>query len=105
MLRELAWDEMSGDVRQRGGKKRVQHVVDAACFCVLSLQTWRDLAGESDPTPVLNNPPPLLHHLSFPLLLKLCAFEWLQFSSSWWVAVFNKVSLLKVPPTPSLSST
>ena len=36
--------------------------------------------------------------------LMLCAFEWLQCSSSWWVAVLNKVSQPKVSPTPSLSS-
>ena len=36
--------------------------------------------------------------------LKFCAFEWLQSSSSWEVAVFNRVSPPKIPPTPLLGS-
>ena len=36
--------------------------------------------------------------------LKLCTFEWLQCSGSWWVAAFIRASLPKAPRTPSLSS-
>ena len=42
-------------------------------------------------------------HRSFPVLLRSCAFEWLQSSSSWWVAVLHRVSLPKAPPIPSLN--
>ena len=53
-------------------------------------------------------PPPGLSAICMvfhsPFFLKLCAFAWLQSTSSWYVAVFNKGSLGKVPPTPSLSS-
>ena len=35
--------------------------------------------------------------------LQLCAFERLQSSISWEVAVLNRVRLLQVPPTPWLS--
>jgi hypothetical protein len=39
-----------------------------------------------------------------PSCLKLCAFEWLQSSNYWLVAVFNKSSPPKGPPTSSLRS-
>ena len=46
---------------------------------------------------------PICIILLSPSSLKLCAFEWLQSSSSWEVAVWNRVSLPKVPPAPSLN--
>ena len=45
-----------------------------------------------------------LHRLYSRSLLKFCALEWVHSSSTWLVAVLDKVSLPKVPPTPSLSS-
>ena len=80
------------------------------------------ISGSQTPPPFLTlpcTPPPppssvffmhqsQVHRFSSPLhfeVLKLCAFEWLQSSCSWWGAVLNKVSLPKVPTTPLLSST